>query len=193
MFANSLGARKVWGERQDAVSKRPHLDKILGLHEPISRRDFLDGTLMASAGMLTAAACPLSLGAQVNPQTSPGWAGYTGEGDYKNSAGNTDQVIQNAHAVRDGKFDQSPANVTETREIYDCVVVGGGMSGLSAGLFFQKQAAANRNCLILDNAQIFGGVAKRNEFVVDGHRLYAPPASVHFQTPYPTSFLKSGN
>jgi spermidine dehydrogenase len=48
-------------------------------------------------------------------------------------------------------------------------VVGGGISGLSAALFFQKQAAANCNCLILDNAQIFGGVAKHNEFVVDGH------------------------
>ena len=36
---------------------------------------------------------------------------------------------------------------------------------------------------------IFGGVAKRNEFLVDGHRLYAPQASVHFQPPYPDSFL----
>ena len=173
------------------MSKCPHLDKALGLHEPISRRDFLDGTLMASAGMLAAAACPLSLAAQSNPQSSAAWAGYTGEGDYKNSAGNTERVMQNAHAVRDGKFDQPRTDVAETGELYDCVVVGGGLSGLSAGLFFHKQAASNRNCLILDNAQIFGGVAKRNEFVVDGHRLYAPQASVHFQPPYPNSFLKS--
>ena len=33
-------------------------------------------------------------------------------------------------------------------------------------------------------------MAKRNEFVVNGHRLYAPQASVHFQPPYPNSFLK---
>jgi spermidine dehydrogenase len=45
--------------------------------------------------------------------------------------------------------------------------------------------------LILDNARVFGGVAKRNEFVVNGQRLYAPQASVHFQPPYPNSFLKS--
>jgi len=122
--------------------------------------DFLDGTLMASAGILAASACP---------QSTAAWAGYTGEGDYKNSAGNTERVMQNAHAVRDGQFHQPPADIAETGGIYDCVVVGGGISGLSAALFFQKQAAANRNCLILDNAQIFGGVAKHNEFVVDGH------------------------
>ena len=173
------------------MSKCPHLDRILGLHEPISRRDFLDGTLRASTGMLAASACPFSLGAQANGEISSAWAGYTGEGDYKNSAGNTEQVIQNAHAVRDGKYDKPPGGVSETGEVYDCVVVGAGFSGLSAGLFFYKQAKSERNCLILDNAQIFGGVAKRNEFVVDGHRLFAPQASVHFQPPYPNSFLKS--
>jgi len=191
MFANSLGARKVWGERQDAVSKCPHLDKILGLNENISRRDFLDGTLMASAGMLTASVCPFPLGAQTGSQTSPAWTGYTGEGDYKGSAGNTEQVIQDAHAVRDGKYDQAPQDAQETGEVYDCVVVGGGFSGLSAALFFHQQASSERNCLILDNAHIFGGVAKRNEFIVDGRCLYAPQASVHFQPPYPNSFLKT--
>jgi hypothetical protein len=45
--------------------------------------DFLDGTLMASAGILAASACP---------QSTAAWAGYTGEGDYKNSAGNTERV-----------------------------------------------------------------------------------------------------
>jgi spermidine dehydrogenase len=167
------------------ANRCPHLDKILGLNEPISRRDFLDGALVASSG-LVAAGTPLF--AQMPDHA---WAGYTGEGDYKGSAGNTEEVIQNAHAVRDGAYDKPPSSVTETGEVYDCVVVGGGFSGLSAALFFQQRAAASRTCLILDNARIFGGVAKRNEFVVDGHRLYAPQASVHFQPPYPNSFLKS--
>jgi spermidine dehydrogenase len=174
-----------------AVSKCPHLDTILGLHENISRRDFLDGTLIASAGMLAASVCPFPLEAQTGKESGSPWSGYSGEGDYKGSAGNTEQVIQNAHAVRDGTYDKAPQDVQETNEVYDCVVVGGGFSGLSAGLFFQQQASPERNCLILDNAHIFGGVAKRNEFVVDGHRLYAPQASVHFQPPYPNSFLKT--
>ena len=169
----------------------PYFDKLLGLNESISRRDFLDGMLLASTGLLAEAACPFPLGAQ-SPGTPNGeWAGYTGEGDYKGSAGNTEQVIENAHSVRDGKYDRPPTEVNETGEVYDCVVVGGGFAGMSAGLFFHQRGGGTRNCLILDNANIFGGVAKRNEFIVDGHRLYAPQASVHFQPPYPNSFLKS--
>jgi spermidine dehydrogenase len=159
----------------------PYSDKILGLDASISRRDFLDGLVLSSAGLL--------LAADLNAQST--WAGYMGEGDYKTSAGNTPEVFQNAHAVRDGAYNKVPADVHETGEIYDCVIVGGGFSGLSAGLFFQQKTGAKRNCLILDNARIFGGVAKRNEFQVNGHRLYAPQASVHFQPPYPNSFLKS--
>jgi spermidine dehydrogenase len=184
--------RKSFG-RMGAMSKCPHLDKILGLNEPITRRDFLDGALVASTGMLLEGACPFPLIAQAAGTSEAswvGWTGYGGEGDYKGSAGNTEQVVQNAHEVRDGKFDQVPSEVGETGEVYDCVIVGGGFSGLSAGLFFHQRAGSNRNCLILDNARIFGGVAKRNEFVVDGHRLVAPQASVHFQPPYPNSFLK---
>ena len=169
----------------------PHLDKLLGLNEPIPRRDFLDGILLASADLFLAGSCPFPLGAQGTGEISSGWTGYTGEGDYQTSAGNTERVIENAHAVRDGQYGKSPSESTETSEVYDCVVVGGGFAGLSAGLFFSQQASPKRNCLILDNARIFGGVAKRNEFVVDGHRLFAPQASVHFQPPYPNSFLKS--
>lgn len=175
------------------MAKCPQADKALGLNEPITRRDFLDGVLIGSSGMLIAAACPFPLPAEQATATEPNWAewtGYSGEGDYKGSAGNTEAVVRSAHAVRDGKFDEVPAEVTETGEVYDCVVVGGGFAGLSAALFFQQRTGSKRNCLILDNASIFGGVAKRNEFLVDGHRLMAPQASVHFQPPYPNSFLK---
>jgi spermidine dehydrogenase len=141
------------------VAHCPRSDKILGLNEPISRRDFLDGVLMASTAMAVGAACPFSLEAQSSGATpaapAAGWSGYSGEGDYKGSAGNTETVIQNAHAVRDGKFDTSPSDAAETGEVYDCVVVGGGQAGLSAGMLFNKQADAKRNCLILDNASIF--------------------------------------
>jgi spermidine dehydrogenase len=168
----------------------PHLDNVLGVSESITRRDFLDGVLVASGTALTASAMSRVAVTQASQTPVPGWNGYTGEGDYSGSPGNTEEVIANAHAVRDGVFNALPSNIIETNEVYDCVVVGGGFSGLSAGFFFHQRASANRNCLILDNARIFGGVAKRNEFLVDGHRLYAPQASVHFQPPYPNSFLE---
>ena len=170
----------------------PHLDKILGLNEPITRREFLDGALVASGSLLIGGLPFSSLAAaQTSAASGGGWTGYSGEGDYKDSAGNTEEVVQSAHAVRDGAYDKPQPDVIETSEIYDCVIVGGGFSGLSAGLFFHQKASSNRNCLILDNARVFGGVAKRNEFIVDGHRLYAPQASIHFQRPYPNSFLES--
>ena len=50
---------------------------------------------------------------------------------------------------------KSPSQVTDTGEIYDCAIVGGGFSGLSAALFFQQRARANRNCIVLDNAEHF--------------------------------------
>src|SRR5260370_10616485 len=163
-----------------------HLDKLLSMHENVSRRDFLDGALLASGAALLEASAPVDLLGQ-----APGWTGYTGEGDYRNAAGNTEEVVHNAHSVRDGAWDKAPSDVVDTGEFHDCVVVGGGFAGLSAGLFFKQRASANRTCLILDNARVFGGVAKRNEFVVNGQRLYAPQASVHFQPPYPNSFLKT--
>jgi spermidine dehydrogenase len=166
-------------------------DKILGLDKPISRRDFLDGALLASVGSLTAASCPFATIAQTSSTRGSSWTGYTGEGDYKESAGNTEDVIRAAHSVRDGNYDAVPADVIETREMYDCVIVGSGFAGLSAALLLHQRTAAKRNCLVLDNAKIFGGVAKRNEFLIDGHRLYAPQGSVHFQPPYPASFLES--
>ena len=163
----------------------PHLDKILGLNQSISRRDFLEGALVASTG-LAVTSSPLELLAQANAPATEAWTGYTGEGDYKLSAGNSEQIVHNAHAVRDGAYDQLPSQITDTGEIYDCAVVGGGLSGLSAALFFHQRTRVNRNCIVLDNAAIFGGVAKRNEFEVDGHRLYAAQGSVHFQPLTPT-------
>jgi spermidine dehydrogenase len=163
----------------------PHFDKILGLHESISRRDFLDGALLASGGVLLGTMAPQLTLAQT------GWAGYTGEGDYRNSAGNSEDAVQSAHAVRDGSYDKLANEPVDTGETFDCVVVGGGFSGLSAAMFFKQKAGSGSSCLVLDNASIFGGIAKRNEFVVNGHRLYAPQGSVHFQPPYPHSFLKS--
>jgi thioredoxin reductase len=37
-----------------------------------------------------------------------------------------------------------PPDVVETGEVYDCVVIGGGHAGLSAGMFFSQQASAKR-------------------------------------------------
>ena len=122
-------------------------------------------------------------------QTEDDWTGYGGIGDYSNSNGNTMPVMDAGHRIRNGEFETLPANVIDTGETCDCVVVGGGISGLAAALIFQQLAGKGKNCLVIDNHPIFGGEAKRNEFLVDGHRLMAHQGSAFFPVPYPHSFI----
>jgi len=150
----------------------------------ITRRDFLGSTLLASGAALLSGATPQQLLAQTDQFT-----GYGGVGEYSSSNGNTFPVLRDGHAIRDHRYDPLPENVTDTGETYDCVIVGGGISGLAAALFFQRQAGRDRKLLLLENHPIFGGEAKQNEFLVDGQRLIAHQGSAIYQLQYPFSFL----
>ena len=179
----------------DSLTKRGDSrdDKVLGLDGDITRRDFLNSTLLASGGALLHSISPAKLRAQrasdAGGQANDDWTGYGGIGDYANSNGNTMAVLEAGHQIRDGNFESLSANAIDTGEIYDCVVVGGGISGLAAALIFQRKAGAGQTCLVLDNHPIFGGEAKRNEFLVDGHRLVGHQGSALFQINYPYSFI----
>ncbi|HKN67907.1 MAG TPA: FAD/NAD(P)-binding protein, partial [Gemmatimonadaceae bacterium] len=153
----------------------PRQDERLGMNEPISRRDFVNGTLAAGAGLVLHGRLPN----EVPPVD--GWTGYGGVGDYRRSNGNTRAVMDAAHLMRDGVFERSVAQATDTGEVYDLVCVGGGISGLAAAVFFQKENGGP--CLVLDNHPIFGGEAKRNEFVVDGQTVVAHQGSAIFLVP----------
>lgn len=155
------------------------------MEQQITRRDFLNATLLASGGLLLSGASPTQLLAQ----SKDDWTGYGGVGDYAKSNGNTQAVLEAGHQIRDGLFDRLPQDCIDTDETYDCVIVGGGISGLAAALFFQRRAGNGKTCLVLDNHPVFGGEAKRNEFLVDGHRLIAHQGSAYFPVPYPHSFI----
>jgi len=150
-------------------------DDRLGMNEPISRRDFVNGALLVGAHLLVRGAAP----ATISPADA--WDGYGGIGDYRQSNGNTYEVMTTAHAARDGAFERSLASAIDTGEMYDLVSVGGGLSGLAAAVFFQKNKGGR--CLVIDNHAIFGGEAKRNEFLVDGQRLVAHQGSAIFLVP----------
>jgi spermidine dehydrogenase len=171
---------------------RSREDRTLGLDADITRRDFLNSTLLASGALLLNPASPAQLLAQQSSSTgstSDDWTGYGGVGDYANSNGNTNAVLEAGHRIRDGEFETLPANTTDTGETYDCVVVGGGISGLAAALMFQRKGGQGKTCLVLDNHPVFGGEAKRNEFLVDGRRLTGHQGSALFQVTYPQSFI----
>ena len=175
-------------------SERSRAEKSLGLGQDITRRDFLNSTLLASGGLLLSPVSPAQLLArqanQLGSSDNDDWTGYGGVGDYANSNGNTQAVLEAGHRIRDGEFESVPPNVVETGEVYDCVVIGGGISGLAAALIFHRQAGEGKTCLVLDNHAVFGGEAKRNEFLVDGHRLVAHQGSALFQVNYPNSFIE---
>ena len=162
--------------------------KELGLDRDITRRDFLNASAIGvGAGLLTAASPAVVMG-----KSSPDWAksvvgsdwyGPGGIGDYRDSHGNTPDVVSKAHAIRDGHFD-SPSLATEsTGEVYDVIVVGGGMAGLGAAYHFMEEAGGSARCLVLDNHSVFGGVAKQNEFMVNGERLIGPQGANGFSIP----------
>lgn len=135
----------------------------------ISRREFLNGVALTIAAGLTPAA-------QVAAQPwryPPALTGLCGQHD---------GTFEVAHAfAREGRtfdFDAVPAE-----ERYDLVVVGGGLSGLSAAWFYRQAVGPQARILVLDNHDDFGGRAKRNEFTHDGRLIIGYGGSESLQSP----------
>jgi spermidine dehydrogenase len=97
--------------------------------------------------------------------------------------GNHDGSFPYAHRLRDGEpWDEDGAPV-KTGEVYDLVVVGGGISGLAAAHFFRQQAGEKSRVLILDNHDDFGGHAKRNEFHAANRMLLSYGGTQSIESP----------
>ncbi len=163
-----------------------------GMDDKITRRDFLDATLLATGAALVAGASPRELLA-ASGGDAHAFDGYGGVGDYATANGNTRAVMDAGHELRDraakGGAGKPVLPAVSPSETVDCLVVGGGISGLAAALFFQRQAKRGQTCLVLENHSIFGGLARRNEFEVDGHRLVGSQASAMYFPPLPGQFL----
>ncbi len=135
-------------------------DRELGMNCRITRRDFLNGVAVTAG----AAMMPWQLfGSDFNPEKSPNYYPPALTGMRGSHPGSFDA----AHALRDGTFWDTAGTPQDTGETFDLVIVGGGISGLSAAHFYRKSAGANARILILDNHDDFGGHAKRNEFRVN--------------------------
>jgi spermidine dehydrogenase len=146
-------------------------DRALGMDARMTRADFLDGL-------------PHPMMAKED------WDGYGGVGDYANSNGNTHAVMTAGHGIRDAVYAGQLKNAKETGETFDCVVVGGGISGLAAAHLFNEKTKRGKHCLVLENHAMFGGEARRNEFDVDGHRLIAGQGSATYFPSLPLSLTQ---
>ena len=92
--------------------------------------------------------------------------------------------------VRDGRRDWGAIQEPDS-DLYDLVVVGGGISGLAAAHFYRKQQPKAR-ILILDNHDDFGGHAKRNEFQLDGRTIIGYGGSQTLEDPGDYSDVTKG-
>lgn len=127
----------------------------------ITRRNFVNGTLMAAgATLLPFKGTAQEVLAKMNPDFyPPAMTGLRGS-----QPGSNDAAHARAWA---GQEDWGPTQ--DLNEEYDLVVVGGGISGLAAGYFFQREHGWDKKILILDNHDDFGGHARRNEHHIDGN------------------------
>ena len=157
-------------------------DRRLGMNRDISRRDFLEGSLQFAGGLAAASAMPAlgKTGARIGMPGQPlAAAGYppSRPGLRGSHDGSFEVAHQLAWEGRSSWGTQEP-----DPDVYDLVVVGAGVSGLSAAYFYQEQHPDAR-ILILDNHDDFGGHAKRNEFSHGDRTILGYGGSQSFEAP----------
>jgi spermidine dehydrogenase len=154
----------------------------------ITRRDFLNGVaLTVGAAILPSdlfAAADMQAGREKSPDYYP--PALTGlRGSHVGS-------FEVAHGLRDGTFWDHAGTPVDTKETYDLVVVGGGISGLSAAHFFRKAAGPKARILIIENHDDFGGHAKRNEFHSPRRTMLGFGGTFSIESPAPYSAVAKG-
>lgn len=152
-------------------------DRELGMNRDISRRDILHGAgALAMSGfvagpMFGCSASGMIVGnADAYPPLLSGLRG--------NHVGS----FEVAHRLaREGARDWGPIQEQDDQD-YDLVVVGAGISGLSAAFFYREENPKAR-ILILDNHDDFGGHAKRNEFNIGDRKVIGYGGSQTLEEP----------
>ena len=153
-------------------------DRRLGMDRAISRRDFLNGVSLA-------------IGASLIPVHS-----IAGEPVVEGLSSYYPPAKTGMRGAHPGSFEVAHATVQgqkwaaeETGEHYDLVVVGAGISGLSAAYIYRRDVNPEARILILDNHDDFGGHAKRNEFTLDGRNFIGYGGTMLIEAPntYPAT------
>jgi spermidine dehydrogenase len=167
-------------------------DRRLGMDRAISRRDFLNGAAIGVGASLAGRALPDRLMAALRAEEAMQAAASYYPPTLTGMRGSHDGSWETAHLLRDGAYWKTAAAPTDTRESYDLIVVGGGISGLAAAHFFRAKAGANARVLVLDNHDDFGGHAKRNEFHLGGRMLLMNGGTAGIDSPTPYSATADG-
>ena len=161
-------------------------DRELGMGRSITRRDFLNGVSVAVTGSLLSSPMVEAFGMplpQFAPEKEPGYNPPTRTG----FRGSHDGSWEVAHELMSGKTWDDVSPEADTGEVYDLIVVGGGISGLAAAYFYRKTAGPRARILVLDNHDDFGGHATRNELRHEERSLLSYGGTVGISTPSPYS------
>jgi spermidine dehydrogenase len=166
-------------------------ERLLGMDQPITRRDFLNGMALAVTASLPVTASALAPDTANPPppplgaQDSPGYYPPLLTGMRGSAPGSFEQ----AHALRDG---QPWPSATDAAEQYDLIIVGAGISGLAAAHFYRAKTSPQSRILILDNNDDFGGHARRNEFHLDGQLHLMNGGTLEIDSPRPYGPVAAG-
>ncbi len=147
-------------------------DRRLGMGRAISRRDFLGGVSVA-------------IGASLFPACT-----RTGEPVVEVPSAYYPPAETGMRGSHPGSFEVAHATVQggqwaaeKIDEHFDLVIVGAGISGLSAAYIHHRDVNPNARILILDNHDDFGGHAKRNEFTLDGRLFLSYGGTTFMEAP----------
>src|SRR5580704_154927 len=154
----------------------------LGMDRRIDRRDFLNGVAVTVTAAWGAMRVDLDAQAPASqPASTPGAAGYYPP-TLTGLRGNHPSAVALFPQMRDGAYATFPS-ADDTSEQYDLVVVGGGISGLSAAYYFIREVGRGAKVLVLDNHDDFGGHAKRNEFEYNGRLMALNGGTLNIESP----------
>jgi hypothetical protein len=143
----------------------------------IERRDFLNGLLLAAGGAAIGGFSPMRAFAHSNIGINTGDGGI-GLDPRARRGGNLPEVFNVGHWMRDERltfsansvnikpapYDNYQGNypIVTDNGSYDVIVVGSGMSGLSAAFYLQQRRPGTK-VLLLDANTTFGGNAGRDD------------------------------
>ena len=157
----------------------------LGMGREISRRDFVNGFAVGTAGAVAATRSAIVGIGQSDAISSSRVSRYPPA--LTGLRGSHEGSFEEGHRLRDGDYEEV-SNAQDTGEVYDLVVVGGGLSGLSAAYFFREALGNDQTVLILDNHDDFGGHAKRNEFTHGNRTWIGYGGTQSIVSPFPYSY-----
>ena len=165
----------------------------------ITRRDFLEGVLIAAGGLAVASMSPMRAFAHYPPGTTFPPDGPIGIDPRVIRGGNLRDAFLPSHWLRDQRLTWKPNTVrvaasnvdtvsgtfpiVDDTGVYDLIVVGGGLSGLATA-FFTLQNNPNAKILILEANFHVGGNASRDES--PGLPTQASAATAYIVYPYDT-------